>query len=900
MKRIWLKVWRCGIVLMVLGTCGSAGAAEYAWWEGETPKETNFPARSDFAPSTFTATRQLLSGGDWLSSSGKAGREPLYAKYRVEAPADGEYALWARKFWKHGPFRWRFDEGAWQVCGRDVALADDTYLRQFVGANWVFLAKVQPKQGPRTFEIQLLASEGEDAAAAFDCFVLATGPFMPNGKWKPGEKSGRADEGYFAYEPGIDPFSPEAMVDLRSLNEPVAGESGFLKRDGDRIALGNGQGVRFWGVNVTPNNMGQDRPSIDYLARRLAKLGVNMVRCHGPIFDAGADPARVDAKALDHLFYTVAAMKRHGIYSTISFYFPLWLDVKESYGIAGYDSIKNKKPFALLYFDPRMQEVYRAWARQLLTTKNPYTGLTLGSDPAVGIVEIVNEDSLFFWTFTKQNVPEVQWRKLEELYGRWLARRYGSVAQAIGAWGDARLPEDEAAKGIAGLYEAWHMTAAGLKQGGASKVKRIGDQVQFLAEQQREFYASTVQYFKHDLGVGGLVSTSNWTVSDPRLLMALERYTYTAGDVMDRHGYFGGEHKGDGADYSVRVGHTFTDLAAVNVPERLPIQAVQVEGYPQIISELGWTNPNRYRADATFLTSAYASLQGVDGVFFFAAGSNFVCDTTMNKFGVCSPVMAGTFPAAALLYRRGDVREADAVVREMLDLKDLYAMKGSGTASPDALDELRKKDLPQGAVIPGAVDRYDPLACYVGRVVQAFGVETGQSFQRDLSGFIDRRQKIIRSLTGELTWDYGTGIVRINTPRSQAAAGFLARAGKIDLADVVIESSNEFGSILVISLDGAPLPTSKRILIQAMTEERPYGFKADGGRITDLGSGPFGIRRIEARVSLKLRGADKPTVTALDECLCPTAKHVAIQQDGGNVPLVVQLSPDAMYHIIQR
>jgi hypothetical protein len=41
----------------------------------------------------------------------------------------GEYAFWVRKFWKHGPFRWRFDSmpaGEWRELGPNPALADDT------------------------------------------------------------------------------------------------------------------------------------------------------------------------------------------------------------------------------------------------------------------------------------------------------------------------------------------------------------------------------------------------------------------------------------------------------------------------------------------------------------------------------------------------------------------------------------------------------------------------------------------------------------------------------------------------------------------------------------------------------------------------------------------------------
>ena len=884
---------------MLLCACLSA-AQDFVWWEGESPMETNFPEETWLSASTFEANRHLLSGGAWLTNAGERGRDEAFAKYSVEVPADGEYNLWTRKFWKHGPFRWRFDEDEWRICGRDIALADSTYIRTHLGANWMYLGKVNLTEGSRVFELRLLAEEGESLTAAFDAFILTPGVFVPNGKLKPGERSGLADPGYFPFEPPLDLFEPEALLDLRYLNESFAGEHGFIRRDGLNFTLGDGQPVRFWGVNVSTNNTGQSRESVDYLARKLAKLGVNIVRYHGPIYDGREDPANVNPEVLDNLFYLVAALKREGIYTQLSFHFPLWFSIKPHYGIPGYDTIENKRPFALLYFDSRMQEIYRAWAKQLLNTINPYTGVALAQDPAIAVVEIINEDSYFFWTFTKRNIPEIHWRRLETIYGQWIINRYGSLEKAFAVWGNARHDDDDAAAGRAGLYEAWHMTTAGSEAGGTDKTRRVGDQVRFLTEHQREFYASMVEYFKDDLGVSSLVSPSNWHVSDGPMLDALERYTYTAGDVIDRHGYMGGKHEGEGARYSVRVGHTFEDLASVTALERLPIQVFQMDGYPHIISEIGWPNPNRYRADATFLSSAYFSLQGMDGIFFFAVGSNFIRDTTLNKFAVCSPVTAGTFPAAALQYRRGDVTEAGNVVYQILDLEDLYSMKGSGASTAEALDELRKMDIPEGGEATGAVSKLDPLSFYAGRVVRTFGKNPDRSVQRDLTKYIDRRNRTITSITGELLWDYGTGIARVDTPRSQGAAGFLSKAGKIELADVTIESNNEFSSVMVISLDGHPLKTSESILIQVMTEEQPYGFKVEDGEIIEMGGSPFGVKKIDARVSLKLEGSGKPTVTALDENGYAVQKAVTTSGGGTKMPLVIQLAEDSIYHIVSH
>jgi len=639
---------------------------------------------------------------------------------------------------------------------------------------------------------------------------------------------------------------------------------------------------------------------VDYLARRLAKVGVNIVRFHGPLFRRTGDPAQIDPQGLDRLHYLVAALKREGIYTTVSFYFPLWFDIKPNYGIPGFEAIKNKRPFALLFFEPRLQEIYRSWARSIFTSKNPYTGLPLAKEPAVAAIELQNEDSFFFWTFSKRNVPPVQWRRLEALFGKWLTRRYGSVAKAIAAWDGYRDRADDPAAGRAALYPVYELTTAAVKRANAARRKRLTDETHFLTDVQRGFYANAAGYLHRDLGCQSLIVPGNWHVADPAKLDALERYTYTAGDIIDRHGYFGGEHKGPAASYSVRVGDTFRNRAAVTAPEALPLQFSQVAGYPQIISEIGWTNPNLYRSDFAFLTAAYGSLQGLDGSFAFAIGSAF-WDQSMQKFAASSPAVLGAFPATALLYRRGDVAEAGGVVHQVLKLDDLYALKGSGAFAAQALDKLRQRDVPPGGAAKGPVSQIDPLAFYVGRVVREFGKSSAGSTQINLAKYIDRQQKTIRSLTGELTWDYGKGLVQVNTPRSQGIAGYLSRAGKVSLSNVAIAAKNEYGHVMVIALDDQPIAKSKKLLIQAITVERPYGFRASNGkdgRIEDLGRGPLGMERIAATVTLKLTGGGQPRLTALDEHGYPRQTKVAVRGDAG--ALTITLAADSPYHIVQR
>jgi len=266
----------------------------------------------------------------------------------------------------------------------------------------------------------------------------------------------------------------------------------------------------------------------------------------------------------------------------------------------------------------------------------------------------------------------------------------------------------------------------------------------------------------------------------------------------------------------------------------------------------------------------------------------------MRKFAVGSPVTAGTFPATALLYRRGDVTTPPPVLRHRLRLEDLYALKGAPTAAAAALDELRRRDVPGDA---NDNADFDPLAFYTGPVVRTFE-RTRSPAPTGTDKLIDHDAETVRSVTGQVKWDYGRGVATVNTPSAQGAAGFLAEVGAVRLGDVTIDCRSEYAAVIVISLDDKPLAESGRILIQAMTEERPYGFRSKGGTITDLGGAPFGVRRIDAAATLRLPGPAPVTVRALDENGYATDKPVPVTRTADAV--TVRLAPDAVHHVLIR
>lgn len=877
--------------LALLAFCGPARpqkpaapeAPAHVWWEAEAFSAGDFPAANPFAPAT-PAEADVLSGGRWIGVEGARTR-PLFLEYRIRVPRTGAYTLYARKFWKHGPFRWRIDDGPWQAVGPDPALLDDTPLRQFVGANWVAAGAATVRAGERRVRIELTTNTG---AAAFDCFCLATGPFAARGKLLPGQSWNRTEPGWFAFEPAPDPFAPTPL-DLRFLNERRAGDGGFVARRGDRLVHARtGAPARFWAVNAGPDLLALPPAAMATLARGLAKRGVNLVRVHGALWK-GDDFARIDRERLDGLHAFVAALKREGIYTALSIYFPLW---PERVPFDGY--APGKKPFGLLFFHPEFQKIYRGWWRAILTTPNPHAGgLPLARDPAVAVAELVNEDSLFFWTFTPyENVPAPQMALLERRFGAWLARRHGSVAKALAAWGGPPVRGDDPAAGRAGFRPLWELANR--------PDRRSRETAEFLARLQRAFFDREGAHLKKTLRFGGCVVGSNWITADARVLGPLDKWSNAGLDAMDRHGYFEGRHDGDGASYSLRVGHVYEDRSALrweagkDAPA-LPLFDLRWNGLPSLLSEVNWPAPNRFRAEMPFLAAALGSLQGSDALMFFAlSGPDW--QQTHAKFGIQTPAVLGQFPAAALIYRQGLLRAPAPVVDAPLAMADLWALRGAPVAAPLALDALRAADVPEtGRVSVERLPAIDPMAFAVGPVRVSATERGGPARVAPLPRFVDRKARTVRSATGEFFWDGAAGRAWIAAPRATGVAGFLG-GSPAALPDAVFDLRMEYGAALLVSLDGLPVARSRKMLLQVMSEDRNWGWRTDrpdGARtIRSLGAAPILVREMSGTVRLTRADAARLTATPLDANGYPAGPPQRADR--------IVLRPDVLYYAVGR
>ncbi len=207
--------------------------------------------------------------------------------------------------------------------------------------------------------------------------------------------------------------------------------------DGHFHAGPDGRRVRFLGVNLCFAACFPTHADAEKIAARMAGFGINCVRFHhmdnspapNGIFQRGL--RKLDADQLDRLDYLVAQLKRRGIYTNLN------LHVSRVYpDLPAWDSMPSFHK-GVDTFVPRMIELQREYARDLLTHVNPYTKTRYADEPAVAFVEINNENGLIHeWLGGGlDEMPEVYAAELARQWNAWLRARHADTAALRRAWG---------------------------------------------------------------------------------------------------------------------------------------------------------------------------------------------------------------------------------------------------------------------------------------------------------------------------------------------------------------------------------------------------------------------------------------------------------------------------------
>jgi hypothetical protein len=499
-------------------------------------------------------------------------------------------------------------------------------------------------------------------------------------------------------------------------------------------------------------------------AQRLSKLGFNLVRLHhhdslwvNPnIFGDSKSPdtRHLNTAAFDRLDWWIKCLKDEGVY--------IWLDLevgrnfKAADGIDHFEEISRNKPTASLkgfnYVNDSIAQAMQRFNEAYVTHLNPYTGLRYKDDPAIAFMLITNENDVTNH-FGNALLPDkhVPWHNF--LY----------MAKAAEFAAAHTLPKDK-------TWRSWVH--------GPSKL--------FLNDLEQRFDAELIKQLRL-LGVRvPIATTSTWGRNPLSSLPAL-----TSGDIIDVHSYGGVSELEKNPLYGPNL---VSWMAAAQVVDRpLSVTEWNVEPFPV---------PDR---DVIPLyVAGSASLHGWDALMQFAYAQQPVTGRgrPSNWDAFNDPGLMATLPAAALLYRRQDVQEAktayifaptpDELFDRLISPANSVALRTAADKGKLLIALPRTAELPwlqKSEIPPGAKVITDPSVA-----------------------LIDKDAAETVSDTGEIRRNWDEGTYTINTPRTQAAMGWIG--GKdVTLGNVEIKIATRNAAVAVQSLDGKPIGQSQSIMI---------------------------------------------------------------------------------------
>jgi hypothetical protein len=662
--------------------------------------------------------------------------------------------------------------------------------------------------------------------------------------WQHGHESLGAETraATFPFAPATDDFQPN-VLDVSRFVEAPTGRHGFVTARQDRFVFEDGTPVRFFGAQIGTI----PKEQIDYTVRRMRRQGINVTRLHGLEFlndRNGKTSFDYQESGWDRLDYLIYKLGENGIYFILDVSYPLTFRFKPGDNVPGLPQ-GGPAPHAE-FINDKVASILHQRMRDVFTHLNPYSGKRYADDPTIAAVEVLNEDSLYWGT-----VQEPFRTELAKKFQQWLRLKYRDNAGLARAWevdGKSPLAAGEGldATQQIGLYRNTDFSERFLQQHPENKARGL-DQLRFYYELEETFWSKSRDVLRK-AGVRVPIAGTNW--QGHGFPTRIHMLTQSRFDYVDRHGYWDHPSGEDNLKWRIATArfHNLPMVKAVHPDQdtlvylgvgNLVIDKAweQILDRPLTISEWNTCLPNQHSLEGTGLMTAYGLLQGWDGSLQFGYFSADFRDSlgtgSFDLFG--NPPQILQFPAAATMWHRQDVKEAELVAESLYTSENVF----------DWTED--RKPLPLAAAL-------------VGKVGYRFADQPRRPIVRDIGNYWDPQKLLARSITGELTWDGREGVVRIDTPRSQAAIGFLSSQAH-ELRDVRLQSPNRFGATYVTAMSAdAPVRTAPRLLVTAVGPASSPGMKYEQTsqnsrlgpywRLQSPGEGPAVLEAIVGRLTI--------------------------------------------------
>jgi hypothetical protein len=571
-------------------------------------------------------------------------------------------------------------------------------------------------------------------------------------------------------------------------------------------------------------------PDPEAFAEAVRRQGYNMVRYHyldfrlagqpkwGRKIDAAgiaafdaraADGQALDPAGLDLLDRLNAALKRRGIYlfldamSSVTGYYPANPWTRDH----GAPDLK-----ALMYGDPAARAHYRQAVTQLLTHRNPYTGLSLAEDPMVAVILGCNELENNIWAYSGWKTALLQpWRAF-------LARRYPDPAAWQAAWGRGPEAKSFAEAPIFAVADTW-------KEGRCRT-----DVATFLAEVELE----TAGYQEGVLRAAGYPGIFTCFDYLKNLRYYLMRARFGA---VSMHAYYAGASDG------VHPGSKILQASAVGDALNWwrVNGATRIAGRPHLTTEYGHLYWNRYRYEEGLSVGAYAALQGTSGLFGYSQPM-MLSRQAIKPYAIASdPIARASQVVTGLAWRGAAVAPAKHLVYAALSRAEALAQSQEAISGEQNRLALLTGFAVQVEGGPDSAPSADLVLPLVGgaRVIDTATV-SGALDQPATVGFAAavaelRRHGILpagnRTDPGHGVYESDTGEILLEarerrlTVATPTLAGVCADQVGSPLAAgaLTLAAASAPVAATAAALDGRPLTAAARLLLVLATDARNDG-----------------------------------------------------------------------------
>jgi hypothetical protein len=635
--------------------------------------------------------------------------------------------------------------------------------------------------------------------------------------------------------PGIElkPFTmnprqtTDSLVDVSFLLDAPAGRDGFVRAEGGHLVKGDGTPIRLWGFDLTewsPGSM-EIPPKADapIYAAALARFGVNYVRLHfldlpsprGMIDGKRNDSQHFDPAQLDNEDFFISEMLKRGIFIDMN------LNVGRQFR-PGDGVLSTRVGKGPLLFDKRLIELEKDYAKQLLTHVNPYTHRAYVDEPGMAIVEMVNEDAIYVgWTSNNAYNQE-----LTDLYNDWLKAN--------------RTPEQLAKlREMAGVGADQPMPRLRGRGANTAPKEQYYAECEFFTQLESGFFKDMQKYLTKDLGVKcPIIATSDHAHAGSSYALLKDTSQL---DVLDGHTYW--QHPGERPKNAPMVNDPLNSTV-------VELSRTAFVGKPFTCGEVNHPFPNQYACEGIPILAAYAGFQGWDGMVWYSFEQkkdpnwqSYVGDPfDMSLDPVKMPQMA----AGALMFVRGDLDAAKQTEERSYTRQQVWDSRF-----------LARTERPY--FTPG-FPQLTPLL-HGSRIKSLDGDPTVAVSEDVSSPFI--------SDTGQLAWYTSpaqTGLVTIDSPRSQGLIGFVKVNGK-RVTNLAADVKNDFCAIVVNSLEDKPIASCGKMLLTACVRVENTDMKWDATRThtSRQGHSPSLIEPVTGQIIFRnLDSATAVSATPLD------------------------------------